>query len=73
MNQQMNQQMEKTKLKTKNANKCAAAGMCGAALILTEVMRNSLQKKEQYVRTQLKRNLSGKSNYRNGKSIPLPQ
>ena len=54
MNQQMNQQMEKTKLKTKNANKCAAAGMCGGCTYINGSYEKQLTEKEQYVRTQLK-------------------
>ena len=52
MNQQMNQQMEKTKLKTKNANKCAAAGMCGGCTYINGSYEKQLTEKEQYVRTQ---------------------
>ena len=50
----MNQQMEKTKLKTKNANKCAAAGMCGGCTYINGSYEKQLTEKEQYVRTQLK-------------------
>ena len=48
MNQQMNQQMEKTKLKTKNANKCAAAGMCGGCTYINGSYEKQLKEKEQY-------------------------
>ena len=46
--------MEKTKLKTKNANKCAAAGMCGGCTYINGSYEKQLKEKEQYVRTQLK-------------------
>ncbi len=41
----MNQQMEKTKLKTKNANKCAAAGMCGGCTYINGSYEKQLTEK----------------------------
>ena len=41
-------------MKTKNANKCAAAGMCGGCTYINGSYEKQLTEKEQYVRTQLK-------------------
>ena len=41
-------------MKTKNANKCAAAGMCGGCTYINGSYEKQLKEKEQYVRTQLK-------------------
>lgn len=57
LHQTKRQQMEKIKLKTtktKNANKCAAAGICGGCSYINGSYEKQLQEKEQYVKTQLK-------------------